>query len=408
MKNKKRWVFTVLGFIFALAGASGCKDATSDADNGENSNEEILYCDFENWSDGFELIRMNQNFGRVSVNTDKAYVKTGEQSARLDPLGFADYFYEKPSLYFPMKSARFNFDYSNFEQVESVEFSIYNAQQLEKEMFVGFVKSYAGKSWSNLPPTTFTLQPGWNECSLSVSAEMIELFGGKLENVEGVYFQFWNQQSMNVTENTDYYFLDNIRISKTDELKTAGFSMDMEEGEIAYFEKPWQDYMFTTQNRVSYDVVKASDYGIEATEGKHVLRTLWKHEYEQGTYNYEKTGGYQYILLSRLLTGASGLKNLNEIDADNVYVTFDFYLKSEIAFDVNFRFRLGGADKGGVYKVLGAKGKSNGWTTFECCAADLLALDSDFFKDPGSIEIMVHDNGVDREIFFDNIRIEQR
>ena len=52
MKNKKRWIFTVLSFVFALAGASGCTEATSGADNGENSNEEILYCDFENWSDG--------------------------------------------------------------------------------------------------------------------------------------------------------------------------------------------------------------------------------------------------------------------------------------------------------------------------------------------------------------------
>lgn len=407
MKTLKKCIALALSCFCALSVFAGC----GDADKAETDNEytEITYCDFESWQDGFEFLRMAQNFGRITVNTDVNYVKTGKQSARLDPLGFADYFYSKPEMSFPMTSSRFDFDYSDFEYVDSIEFSIYNPQEEDKEVFVNLVSAYSSSlSWTNLPKTTFVLKNGWNDCSLPIDEGLVTLFGGNIHGIAGLAFSFWNQESMNVTETTDYYFLDTIKIIKKQTKDDVTFSMNMEENEIAFFEKPWQSRMFDTENTLSWEIVKASDYGVTATEGSHVLRTLWKHQYDAGTYEYTKTGGYQYLLISKMLLENSGLSDLNVLDASKIYICFDFYNNSDSSVGFGVRFRAGDADKGTIFYIGGATGSSKEWSTFECCADVLYEANQEFFKKPGALELTLHDDGYDREIFFDNIRIEVR
>ncbi len=122
----------------------------------------ITLCDFEQWGPDFQLCRISNNFGRVSLNTDKAFVKTGSQSARLDPLGAG-------WMYFPTQSDLFDYDYSDFSYVESVRIEIFNAQKENKTMRGGFVsKIYDVSTIGRICESSYTLKPGWNTVNYKI------------------------------------------------------------------------------------------------------------------------------------------------------------------------------------------------------------------------------------------------
>lgn len=82
----KKIIRIVLACVLALgcfAVTLGCGktdvQATQDGD--------VILADFENYAPDFTLCRISSSFGKVSVNTDKTYVKSGNRSARIDPVG---------------------------------------------------------------------------------------------------------------------------------------------------------------------------------------------------------------------------------------------------------------------------------------------------------------------------------
>ena len=91
----------------------------------------VEICNFEQWRPDFSLIKVQENFGKVSRNSDPNYVKSGKYSAKLQPVGGV-YIYRKPVVYFPFFSETYNFNYQDFTNVDYIQFWMYNDQ--EKEM----------------------------------------------------------------------------------------------------------------------------------------------------------------------------------------------------------------------------------------------------------------------------------
>ena len=83
--------------------------------------ENMLY-DFEDYDRNFQLMKVMSYFGAVNVNRDKTYVRSGEQSALLQPLGyhstmignvFTPTLKPESCLYIPLSSNKYEFDYTD-------------------------------------------------------------------------------------------------------------------------------------------------------------------------------------------------------------------------------------------------------------------------------------------------------
>ena len=53
-------------------------DKTKEVQAGEN---QVLFADFESWEPDFQLMKVYNEFGRVTRNKDQAFVKSGKYSA---------------------------------------------------------------------------------------------------------------------------------------------------------------------------------------------------------------------------------------------------------------------------------------------------------------------------------------
>ena len=354
----------------------------------------ITLCDFEQWGPDFQLCRISNNFGRVSLNTDKAFVKTGSQSARLDPLGAG-------WMYFPTQSDLFDYDYSDFSYVESVRIEIFNAQKENKTMRGGFVsKIYDVSTIGRICESSYTLKPGWNTVNFLVDAATISI-AGDIESVQGVYFMFDDTGTLYISDTTPRYYIDTVRIIKKDSPHNAtALTLEFSENEVMDFERFYQEYFLINDYGITLEVVKAADYGIDATSGSKVL-----HLNIPG-----KNSGawYKYVKIPASFIAAGALGKLTDEQYENGYFCFDTYNKHTEAYNVVATFFAGTATQMGIQfgdSQIGAP-QPGRWTTHSIKLTDLPA---DWRENPGMIAFDIKDGAtVDRELFFDNLRVEIR
>ena len=118
-----------------------CGCGTNKENQNENKNPyEINFADFEEWGPCFQTIGLYNSFGRVSRNEDLKYVKNGNYSALLQPVGNYNSS-AKPTMYWNLSSATFDFSYSDLTHFQKVEMDLYNANEEEIVTTIGFVSS---------------------------------------------------------------------------------------------------------------------------------------------------------------------------------------------------------------------------------------------------------------------------
>ena len=179
----KKKLTVLLSVALTLVSATACGESPA---NQTGRPDEIqgaytLY-DYENYCENFELLRISENFGVLSKNNEEDYVKSGNSSLKIQPSGSV-LKNTKPHFVVPTVSERYNYNYSNFNEIYSVQCSIYNAEAYEVSVSIGMSLSVDYKTLSAYYET-FTLQSGWNEL------EYVIWDGAQLKNVSGIYFRF--------------------------------------------------------------------------------------------------------------------------------------------------------------------------------------------------------------------------
>lgn len=382
---KKRIIYIYICLImvvtFSVFAFTGCQreDLTP-----LNERDIILY-DFEQWGPDFQLIRIFPGFGRVTVNTDMEYVKSGNQSARIDPISITGNL--KSTMLFITSSEVFDFDYSDFLYAEFVRMDVYNAQSENKTLKAGLVGKISNIiSFDKVSEEIFDLKSGWNTIYLPVDAFMIWLTSNDITNLQGIYLEFETYEAVKITDSTPRYYIDNIRIVKGNTPAQTEFSPDILElgvNEIADFENSWQG-LLVTSSYIS-EVVRASDYGLTAPSGNNVLRLMIP-----GT----NDGTWRTVLsLSETLMKLA-LDKLTPEQRENAYFCYDVY--NNFGGIINMVTIYSGGLQTTNNTVYGR------WHTYEYKLSDI------GWDGSGTVYIDAVDIGFNREFFFDNFRIEIR
>ena len=233
--NKRSFKF--MSCILALMCAMS---VTSCGKNNENTvvslTEEVLLADFESWAPDFQLCRISSNFGKVSMN--------------------------------------FEFDYTDFTYVDGIKVDVYNAQQTEESVSVGFVSALSGiDTFERAGEETFKLAPGWNTVSLYVDPSIVCIIAD-LTDIQGVYFIFDPINVGDITDTTPRYYLDNLRLIKRATPHSTETNLEFGENEIIDFERFYHKYFIINDFGVDMGIVSAADYGISASSGAKVLRLV--------------------------------------------------------------------------------------------------------------------------------------
>lgn len=214
-KNRLICVFVLLVSLIGCFVVSGCKKKGEQSQS-VNTDKTVL-ADFEEWAPDFQLLRLREEFGAIDVNTDATFVKSGKQSAKLYVMGWDRG--TDPYFYIQTTSDYFNFDYSNFNSVESISAWIYNPSQEEVEIGVGFVMDMTNLTKEDLARQEyFTLKKGWNEIVYRPNMSyIISSFGfDDYQGVKGIYFLFEKTGATSKADAPTYY-VDDIVINYGEE-----------------------------------------------------------------------------------------------------------------------------------------------------------------------------------------------
>lgn len=359
---------------------------------------DVYFAGFENWEDGFQLARIFDGFGRVSLNTDPEYVKTGTGSCRLDPIGYAGT-NTIPLMYFPTVSQTLGYDYSDFTYADYISVEIYNASGEEKTIHAGLVGKVSSISAiDRVNDTELVLREGWNTCYIDVDPGIVAI-SADLTDIQGIYFMFDNSGEMDVTDSTPKYYLDDIRIIKKADPSDTDIQFSLDPYEICNFEKSYQKYIVTTEADVDLSVVDASQYGIAATSGNKVLRAL---------FHGADTGYWKNIKITEKLIQSTEIFGMTSEQAQNAYLCFDVYNNYADLSSIRIVLDYTTGQSMSTFLSTGVDAIYGRWAHYEYCLGDVYSVNTDFLENPGALLISFKDVAGEREMFFDNFRIEIR
>ena len=391
MKRIIKSIFAVILVCISLVSVCACDNlfGTGNQEQDSEKQNEILFADFETWAPDFQLCRISNYFGKVSINSDEKYVHAGKHSARIDPVGSG-------WMYFSTQSDTFGFDYTDFTHVDYIRMEMYNPQETDEKVSVGLVSDpYALDQFTRAGGKEFTLKPGWNTINYYIEPSLVNVVAS-LTDIRGIYLIFDPLFKYEITEDTPKYYLDTIRIRYREEAHTTESSFEFGENEIMDFEKFYQSNFYINEQGIDMKIVKPSDYGVNATSGSKALRMiipgsgsgLWK-------YHFEIMGPYMR---------KSSLGSLTMAEFENAYFCWDIYNGSDSVYNVVAIFENATAKNEYKLATFPAMGE---WTTFRVKLTDIEAAVPGWKDNVGSFILSVLENqNVDRELILDNVRLE--
>lgn len=387
--------FLIMMTNFVSTVLVSCKDKPTE--QVDPAKQDVLFADFEAWAPDLQMARHMNGFGKLSLNEDKTYVSHGEKSVRLDPLGWYGAG-SLPLVFFPTQSTSFHYNYADFSYTDYISFDIYNANEEEKTIEVGLVGSITSITDINrVGKKNYTLKKGWNKLVYYVEAAIISV-NADITNVQGLYFCFENAKSLNVTDSTPKYYLDNINFIKKEEKSETTFDIELDAYEIADFERNYQKYMVSNDNPSTMEIVTASQYGITAPSGTKVLRVVL---------NGVNTNFWKNFKIAETLVRATELYNMSAEDANYAYICFETYNNTDKVYNLPLDYTMGGNGK--TFLSTSNYCHPGEWTSYEYKVSDILKIQPNFLKNPGQLLLAYKDDCMEnREFFFDNFRIEIR
>ena len=362
------------------------------------SDTDILLYDFEDYDRNFQLMRVMSYFGAVKVNTETQYVKNGNVSALLQPLGYHSTMLNNPRttspescLYVPFTSETYDFDYSDSAKIREIDFSIYNGEEESVSVYVGLIYDKHAQEVSE--PIEFVLEPGWNEVTYTLDHNILAI-NYDLSACYGMALSFDRVGSRELKEAPQLY-LDDIWLKLNESAVTPEDVIVLDDNEICDFEKSYQEYVVKSESydkalRPDLDIVMASDYGLQAISGDKVLRAVLKPtDCIDGTI-------YDSIYFAQSLMDKIDFSEVSDEDR----ICFDIYNDSNTTFDFSVQFVA--KDNSTYVKHLQAK--AGEWTTVEIFFKEI-----NFAESVAEIRILWSEFlGSKKVIYFDDFRIETK
>ena len=215
----KRIIGLLLGVIsmFSFVSFSSCTPTIDDSTKENDVDSRVVaFADFETFNPDFQLLRLENGFGRVDVNKNSTYVKSGEASAQLRPLGrYKDK--AKPFLYLQLDSELYNYSYGDLKYLYSASMWLYNDSTETKSTELGIVTKIDSLHLDNRAKqaggVNYTLKPGWNKLTYFVDREMIVIPDGGTK-VVGLYVQFENTPSYDIAD-APVFYMDDVSLTLT-------------------------------------------------------------------------------------------------------------------------------------------------------------------------------------------------
>lgn len=395
---KKRVIYSLFA---ALLMAFGCVGFTSCQEPETNDTLEGRVClnDFETYKPDFQLIRVLNGFGSIDVNKDARFVKSGEASAMVRPLG-AYGSNSSPTAYYPLYSKKFEFDHRDLTRIRQVTAEVYNAEDTNLSMSFGLVMETINTDMINKTnPQKYSLKPGWNTVSYEIDVSIINILYD-VKKAEGVYFSFDGVGSRDI-EDAPTLYIDDLYLNYSATPAKIENLLSFSENEICNFDKLYQRYIAYTevQNPAAdpeYSVVKTSNYGVEATSGEYALRLKTKPGDGQGT--------WQMLVLPATYMMASALTSVQPTEYDSTYFCFDLY-----ASDAAMIFYPEFFDSGYsvCYNKWACDASVGKWSTYRI---KLSELTENMIKNPGFFRLAwsEYDESLgELEFFIDSFRLEK-
>lgn len=429
----KKFVIILLTIIMAFGSLTliSCQK-----DDGKK--EILTVADFEQWAPDFQLLRVFNNFGKVSRNEDANYVLNGKYSAKVQPLG--GYLSKsKPVMYFTSTSNLFDFDYKDFSYFDEVVANVYNANDTVKEVEIGLVSSIGGAREISLAPgMKVSLNPNeWTRIDYWLDLDLLSL-SADISDICGIYLQFENTGLIEL-EDAPIFYVDDIKLVKAESKREANNLIQLDDGEVCDFEKPYQAYIAQSDlsgpeaTTFTLKVVKTADYGITASSGEKALLCQRHSAQSAGT-------KYSRILLPEALmnkTKMTSVNTENTTQLKSTYFCFDVYNDSPDDYwsgkGSNGYFYIsswftyaGGKGLKAPLRIITDTNKNNygefdpnvpgigakygEWTTYKISLYEIIngGCTENHVKTPGYFAILISAfvGDEDRLLFFDNFRIE--
>lgn len=425
----KKLINILLALILGLSTIAfgGCKTATQ---SGKKNDSEIILADFEQWAPDFQLISLHNKFGKITRNEDAKYVKSGKYSAKLQPVGGL-VAKTKPLMFIPLSSNRFDFSYKDLTEYEEIYAYMYNASDKDLSVTIGFASGRSTNAVGALEGETINLPAGkWTRVSYYYDIDMVGLQADVTE-IAGVYFMFENS-GVTYPDDAPSIYLDDVTIVKTATKRNLSNVIVLEKSqsgnanfisELIDFEKPYQKYVCLTERSgipeetFEMSIVNASDYNLEATSGKKVLRIL-KHA------GSAASGATNNVIIPEVIFKKAGIQNIPENEWDSTYICFDYCYTTKDARVGGLSwwvFTEGMQNRLHPYHYESGEWKSwtpirydhpDSWKTFRYSLYELThpngKIKKDYVERPGGIMLSLNFNSnVDVEIFMDNFRLEK-
>lgn len=395
----------------------GCN---SDGDKTAAQESKVVLADFEEWSN-FSTLALYGRFGRITRNADENYVRNGIYSAKLQPVG-GRLNTTQPYFVMPVKSEKFNYNYSDFTYYEEVSAYLYNASDEAIVMTFGLAASYNASTASKLVGENIVLAPKtWTRASYLVDWDFLSIASDPT-SISGIYFQF-PDSGVEYPDDAPTIYLDDVVLTKAKTQGSASGNLDLDKTdtktEICDFEKIWQKYAYTTsvtEDCGTVSVVSAEDYGITASSGEKILRVVR---------NNSGAGGFNVGIPGQLFK-AAGMHEVPEEEWASTYFCFDMWNNSSKYAEYHsiWAYKEGGNNQNpkqwrenseGEYEWVGywtwPRPTYGRWTTYKISLWELSQGfgDKAYVVMPDGFQMTFADygHGEEWEMFLDNFRLEK-
>ncbi len=290
MKKFIRILSLILSMVMAVSLFVGCNDEKSNDENSNvvtkvsNSSRDDLY-NFEQWKPDFSCIKLQKLFGVVTRNKNKDYCKSGDYSAKLQPIG-GHIEASTPVVWFPTFSETWNFDYRDFSYVDYVSVWMYNDNDEDKQITIGLVSKYTRfEVITQLQGQTFNLKSKeWTLVKYVIDFGSMTIGSNvtrdDMINVQGIYMQFKTAISPDV-DKAPVYYVDDISLTYKESVNTFESPLSFDpNADIKYllnFDAIWQDNVSffkvtKPESAPSQMVINGSDVGVNPTSGNRFVQ----------------------------------------------------------------------------------------------------------------------------------------